>query len=126
MLDAGCWIELNGILSYHILVRLVSPFNGELSFIMDAVLWSDRFVNKTLRNVKHRTSTCNKEMIFISFYFPQLFVIKSVRPLTQRPVKKKYLAGYGGRAVGLTISYLIISCNKKLISLKETKNSQLV
>ena len=27
-------------------------------------------------------------MIFTSFYFPQLFVIKSVRPLTQRPIEK--------------------------------------
>ena len=29
-----------------LLVRLVSPFNGELSFIMAAILWSDRFVKK--------------------------------------------------------------------------------
>ena len=31
--------------------------------------------------------------VFASFYFPQLFVIKAVRPLTQRPKEKKYLAG---------------------------------
>ena len=31
------------------IVRLVSPFNGELSFIMATVLWSDRFVNKKLQ-----------------------------------------------------------------------------
>ena len=39
------------------LVRLVSPFNDELSFIMAAVLWSDRFVNKKLRKFKHRRKT---------------------------------------------------------------------
>ena len=38
-------------------VRLVSPFNGELSFIMAAVLWSDRFVNKKLRKFEHRMKT---------------------------------------------------------------------
>ena len=38
-------------------VQLVSPFNSELSFIMAAVLWSDRFVNKKLRKFKHRRRT---------------------------------------------------------------------
>ena len=31
---------------------------------------------------------CNKLMTFTSFYFPQLFVVKSVKPLTQRPIEK--------------------------------------
>ena len=39
------------------LVRLVSPFNGELSFVMAAVLWSDRLVNEKLRKFNHRRKT---------------------------------------------------------------------
>ena len=39
------------------LVRMVSPFNGELSFVMAAVLWSDRLVNKKLRKFNHRRKT---------------------------------------------------------------------
>ena len=39
------------------LVRLVSPLNGELSFIMAAILWSDRFINEKLQKFKHRRKT---------------------------------------------------------------------
>ena len=33
------------------------PFNGELSFMMAAFLWSDRFVNKKLRKFNHQRKT---------------------------------------------------------------------